>query len=248
MPVRGPGSAGASDQTPQSPPAAVATRSAARAPRHGGRPARRPDAGPPARVTGGSPARSTPGRARGGRRRLRALRVPREGRQASRGRRRRPAARRGGPPVPGPARPRALPVPTRAGRARRSTRRTSTPISGRSEAPTSRRRTSAPGSAPSWSRGRSGGSDSPAAARAATRRIREALARAARRLGNTPTICRRCYVHPAVVRRYLEGSPAGPGPGRGQGNGGPGLRPDEAAVLRFLERQRAPVTRAALPG
>ncbi len=88
----------------------------------------------------------------------------------------------------------------------------------------------------------------PGAARAATRRIREALAGAARRLGNTPTICRRCYVHPAVVRRYLEGSPAGPGPGRGQGNGGPGLRPDEAAVLRFLERQRAPVTRAALPG
>ncbi len=92
----------------------------------------------------------------------------------------------------------------------------------------------------------------PGAARAATRRIREALAGAAGRLGNTPTICRRCYVHPAVVRRYLEGSPAGrpagPGPGRGQGNGGPGLRPDEAAVLRFLERQRAPVTRAALPG
>jgi len=28
----------------------------------------------------------------------------------------------------------------------------------------------------------------------------------AERLGNTPAICRRCYVHPAVLDAYLDGS------------------------------------------
>ena len=41
---------------------------------------------------------------------------------------------------------------------------------------------------------------------AAQRNIRAAIARVAARLGNTPTICRKCYVHPAVVDLYLEGA------------------------------------------
>ena len=35
--------------------------------------------------------------------------------------------------------------------------------------------------------------------------VREAIERVAARLGNTPTICRKCYVHPEVVNAYLEG-------------------------------------------
>jgi DNA topoisomerase-1 len=35
--------------------------------------------------------------------------------------------------------------------------------------------------------------------------VRQAVERVAARLGNTPTICRKCYVHPEVVNAYLEG-------------------------------------------
>jgi DNA topoisomerase-1 len=28
----------------------------------------------------------------------------------------------------------------------------------------------------------------------------------AARLGNTPTICRKCYVHPEIITTYIEGS------------------------------------------
>jgi DNA topoisomerase-1 len=40
---------------------------------------------------------------------------------------------------------------------------------------------------------------------AAQRNIRRAIERVSARLGNTPTICRRCYVHPAVLDGYLDG-------------------------------------------
>jgi DNA topoisomerase-1 len=41
---------------------------------------------------------------------------------------------------------------------------------------------------------------------AAKKNIRQAIERVSARLGNTPTICRKCYVHPAVLDGYLEGS------------------------------------------
>ena len=41
---------------------------------------------------------------------------------------------------------------------------------------------------------------------AAKRNIRHAIEAVAARLGNTATICRKCYVHPEVVACYLEGS------------------------------------------
>ena len=40
----------------------------------------------------------------------------------------------------------------------------------------------------------------------AKRNIREAIERVAARLGNTPTICRKCYVHPEILTTYVEGS------------------------------------------
>jgi DNA topoisomerase-1 len=40
----------------------------------------------------------------------------------------------------------------------------------------------------------------------AKRNIREAIQGIAARLGNTPTICRKCYVHPQIITTYVEGS------------------------------------------
>jgi DNA topoisomerase-1 len=40
----------------------------------------------------------------------------------------------------------------------------------------------------------------------AKKNIREAINRVAARLGNTPTICRKCYVHPEILTTYVEGS------------------------------------------
>jgi DNA topoisomerase-1 len=39
----------------------------------------------------------------------------------------------------------------------------------------------------------------------ATMSVKNAIAAAAKLLGNTPTICRKCYVHPAVLESYLSG-------------------------------------------
>jgi DNA topoisomerase-1 len=67
--------------------------------------------------------------------------------------------------------------------------------------------------------------------------IREAIQRTSSRLGNTPTICRKCYVHPAVFDGHAGGSleirlrkPTGKGPS---------LRIEEAAVLSFLRKAAA---------
>ncbi len=76
----------------------------------------------------------------------------------------------------------------------------------------------------------------------AKKNVTQAIERVASRLGNTPTICRKCYVHPEIVNAYL--------------NGGllleiqkdidaqlrddlATLRPEEAAVLAFLRTRVA---------
>jgi DNA topoisomerase-1 len=77
--------------------------------------------------------------------------------------------------------------------------------------------------------------DSQAAAR---RNLRQAIERVAARLGNTPTICRKCYVHPEVLDCYLEGAlaleVAEEAAQALSGDGLAGLRPEEAAVLALL--------------
>jgi DNA topoisomerase-1 len=40
----------------------------------------------------------------------------------------------------------------------------------------------------------------------AKRNLRAAIERVAARLGNTPTICRKCYVHPDIINSYLDGN------------------------------------------
>jgi len=39
----------------------------------------------------------------------------------------------------------------------------------------------------------------------AKRNIRDAIRKVAGRLGNTPSICRKCYVHPEIINTYVEG-------------------------------------------
>jgi DNA topoisomerase-1 len=43
-------------------------------------------------------------------------------------------------------------------------------------------------------------------ARAAQKHLKEAIASVATLLGNTPAICRKCYIHPAVLTGYLDGA------------------------------------------
>jgi len=61
-------------------------------------------------------------------------------------------------------------------------------------------------------------------------RLADMFRQVAKRLGNTPAVCRKCYVHPAVISSYLEGGLPSPPPGR---------RPaGEAALLALLRRRR----------
>jgi DNA topoisomerase-1 len=60
--------------------------------------------------------------------------------------------------------------------------------------------------------------------------IKSAIGAVAKILGNTPAICRKCYVHPAVLEAYLEGDPINCRVGAKQVD----LRLGEAAILKFL--------------
>lgn len=74
----------------------------------------------------------------------------------------------------------------------------------------------------------------------ANRNVRTVIGAVSAILGNTPTVCRKCYVHPVVIDSYLAGTlqlrvktPAGATEEVGQ------LTPEEQAVLRFLKRELA---------
>ncbi|MHB2169487.1 DNA topoisomerase IB [Alsobacter sp. R-9] len=67
--------------------------------------------------------------------------------------------------------------------------------------------------------------------------VKAAIERVAARLGNTPTICRKCYVHPHVVDAYLEGSllaEVSEEIEEGLAEEGTALRPEEVALLDLL--------------
>jgi len=71
---------------------------------------------------------------------------------------------------------------------------------------------------------------------AAKHTIARAVEAVAKLLGNTPAICRKCYIHPAIIDAYLDGSLIA---GLTTKNGGEvvGLKRDEAAVLALLRRR-----------
>ena len=72
------------------------------------------------------------------------------------------------------------------------------------------------------------------------RNVKAAIERVASRLGNTPTICRKCYVHPKVLDAYLDGDLL-----KGIKDNvetelhedAASLRPEEAALLGLLSRR-----------
>jgi DNA topoisomerase-1 len=71
---------------------------------------------------------------------------------------------------------------------------------------------------------------------AAKKSLRAAIAQVAARLGNTPTICRKCYIHPAVVEAYLDGNldlKLNPHRRR-RSEAFTGLQREETAVLKLL--------------
>ena len=76
--------------------------------------------------------------------------------------------------------------------------------------------------------------------------VRRAIETVATRLGNTPTICRKCYIHPEIVACYLEGALPVVRPAE-QDAARTGLPREESAVLRVLKRRLAPGRRSRKP-
>jgi DNA topoisomerase-1 len=73
---------------------------------------------------------------------------------------------------------------------------------------------------------------------AAKQNVRAAIEKVAARLGNTPTICRKCYVHPEILSSYAEGAMLLEIKERVEEElreDLASLRPEEAAVLSLLE-------------
>lgn len=72
----------------------------------------------------------------------------------------------------------------------------------------------------------------------AKKQVSRAIETAAEHLGNTPAICRKCYVHPEIINAYLNGALLS---ALKQDNVQAvleslhGLRPEEIAVLKFLQ-------------
>jgi DNA topoisomerase-1 len=71
--------------------------------------------------------------------------------------------------------------------------------------------------------------------------IVNAIEEVAEQLGNTPAVCRACYVHPDLLDSYLDGTmvDALSERARGVGRGAHALRPEEAAVLGLLQARLA---------
>jgi DNA topoisomerase-1 len=86
---------------------------------------------------------------------------------------------------------------------------------------------------------------------ASKKAIVEAIKHTSERLGNTPTVCRKCYVHPGILDAYARGTVVprirvlSVRPSR---TSGAKLRPDERAVVTFLRRHLDVVKREQAPG
>ena len=73
---------------------------------------------------------------------------------------------------------------------------------------------------------------------AAKRNVRDAIESVAARLGNTPTICRQCYVHPQIIDAYLADELRLELAGTIDDTlTQTDLRPEETQVLRFLKKR-----------
>jgi DNA topoisomerase-1 len=78
--------------------------------------------------------------------------------------------------------------------------------------------------------------------RAPKKQLVSAIESVAKELGNTPAVCRACYVHPEVMNAHLDGTLRrgfGRKAGKALARNRSRLSPQEAAVLAFLERRLA---------
>jgi DNA topoisomerase I len=73
--------------------------------------------------------------------------------------------------------------------------------------------------------------------RAAKKNILRAIETVAARLGNTTSVCRKCYIHPLVFDAYMAGDVATPS--RRRLTGRHRLSPHESAVVALIERTRS---------
>ena len=76
----------------------------------------------------------------------------------------------------------------------------------------------------------------------AKKNVMRAIENVAQRLGNTPAICRKCYVHPAIIDSYLDGSMLAAARQKARAemvHSLARLGPEEAAVLALLEKRLA---------
>jgi DNA topoisomerase-1 len=74
----------------------------------------------------------------------------------------------------------------------------------------------------------------------AKKNVIQAVEAVSQMLGNTPSICRKCYVHPAIVEAYLDGALVRTLRIRADekiASGLSKLKPEEAAVLAFLQQR-----------
>lgn len=73
----------------------------------------------------------------------------------------------------------------------------------------------------------------------AKKNIVQAIEKVAKKLGNTSSICRKCYIHPEVFNAYLDGTLAKTIKKRAKQKSVdiPDLKPEEAAVLAFLQKR-----------
>ena len=76
----------------------------------------------------------------------------------------------------------------------------------------------------------------------AKRHLRAAVEKVSARLGNTPTICRKCYIHPDVLNSYMDGKLIIELKSKAESElrgGMEDLKPEEAAVLALLRSRLA---------
>lgn len=73
----------------------------------------------------------------------------------------------------------------------------------------------------------------------ATKNVASVIKEVAKKLGNTPAICRKSYVHPDILSCYLEGTLAGQLAAKRGGTQPRGLYKEEVSVLNFLRRLEA---------
>jgi len=78
-----------------------------------------------------------------------------------------------------------------------------------------------------------------ASRREADRNVIEAIDKVSERLGNTRAVCRKYYVHPALIKAYLMGEtvPQPPAMRKTRRKRGAALRRDEVLVLQFLQNR-----------